>query len=274
MKVCILSKGRADTMTTHLLFRPADVLIFVEPQEVRKYKIFNPDYEIVDILKNDMGIIYVRNFIFDYMKDEKIIMADDDITMLGIRNSDGRYDRLTNTDTLLSDCEAALSDSWSYVIPYETFAYFINKQLTNERYVYNVSPLIDFYGINLKHINANNIRYDKDIVEGEYLDVTAQIIIFGGSVCCDYNYCKASESLTPGGLESSRKFDMHNEDALIRQAAEKLAEKYGVEFISSGHSKEDGRLTTASIKFSLLAKRRAIALENYNRYLHHVNNMV
>ena len=51
MKICIPSKNRAETITTHLFFDPKDILIFVEPQEIRKYKIFNPEYKFIDIKK-------------------------------------------------------------------------------------------------------------------------------------------------------------------------------------------------------------------------------
>lgn len=80
MIVCIPSKNRPNTRTHELFSDPKfQVFHFVEPQDVEKYKHLQ---NLVNIQKNDQGIVYVRNFILDWCKEkgiETIILCDDDV---------------------------------------------------------------------------------------------------------------------------------------------------------------------------------------------------
>ena len=86
MKCYIPSKGRVNT-NTYKLFEEAGIECyhFIEPQEYDLYDVPNK----VDILENDNGISYVRNFMLDYAKqnnEEWIIFCDDDVSNFGIYN--------------------------------------------------------------------------------------------------------------------------------------------------------------------------------------------
>ena len=80
MIVCIPSKNRPNTKTYKLFSDPRfQVFHFVEPQDLMKYKEIP---NLVNIEKNDGGITYVRNFILDWAKSnkiDKIIVCDDDV---------------------------------------------------------------------------------------------------------------------------------------------------------------------------------------------------
>lgn len=78
--ICFIpTKGRFNTKT-YKLFQEAgiDVKHFIEPQEIEKYNVPNK----INILQNDKGISYVRNFMLDYAKKnnyEWVIICDDDV---------------------------------------------------------------------------------------------------------------------------------------------------------------------------------------------------
>ena len=81
---CIPTKNRPSTKT-HLLFQGSGipVLHFLEPQDFDKYTAV----EKINILKNNQGIAYVRNFILNWAREngyDWIIMCDDDISGFGL----------------------------------------------------------------------------------------------------------------------------------------------------------------------------------------------
>lgn len=80
MKIAIPSKARPDIITLDLL-KSNEIYIFVEPQDLNDYKKYKGRVKkIVNIEKNDQGIVYVRNFILDYFKQgDEVMMLDDDI---------------------------------------------------------------------------------------------------------------------------------------------------------------------------------------------------
>ena len=262
MKICIPSKGRASEMKTPLFFKPSEVLIFAEPQEVKRYKIFWPDYTIVDIKKSDQGIVYVRNFIIDYVKEDKILMIDDDANYIGVRNKDNRYDKINNFEEFLNTVETGLDKYWAYGIPFDCYAFFTNKNTNQQRFFVNKECLVACFGCNIKKIKENNIKYDTTISEGEDLDFTAQILLKNGSICTDYRYSSNFDMRTPGGLTSIRKISNFSQDLSIRQGVEKMVEKYGAEFIRINRDK-NGYLKSYRVSLRLLLKRKEIAIKNF-----------
>jgi hypothetical protein len=83
MICCIPTKGRPNTKT-YKLFQEVgiEVFHFIEPQEIDIYNVPNK----ISIEKNEQGIGYVRNYILNYGKVNKInilIMCDDDINSFG-----------------------------------------------------------------------------------------------------------------------------------------------------------------------------------------------
>lgn len=259
MKICIPSKSRAETMTTQTYFDPKDVLIFVEPSEIKRYQIFQPEYTIVNINENDRGIVYARNFILNYVKEDKLIMADDDIEFFGIRNKEYRYDRLFNPKEIIKEIENGLDSFCGYTIPRLNFAYFTNRQYNNEKRLFiNNSILIAFYGLNRKKLKELDIAYDDELKEMEDLDLGAQIIIKGEKICSDYQYGINNQIRTlEGGMQIFRKTESASRDISLRKGMNYIGKKYGPEFISASHDK-NGYIISMHFKFDLLGKRKGI----------------
>jgi hypothetical protein len=69
-KFYIPSKGRSDVMLTHKLLKSygIDPIIVVEPQEFETYSKNLQGVEIIQLDKNNMGIVYARNWIKEYNK--------------------------------------------------------------------------------------------------------------------------------------------------------------------------------------------------------------
>lgn len=265
MKICIASKDRSSNMSTPMFFKPKDVLIFVEPQEVRRYKTYWPDYEIIDIKKSDQGICYVRNFIVDYVDDEKIIMADDDIISFGIRNDEYRYDDLRDIDKMLKDIEEGLDRFTTYTIPFSAFAYFENKSNNNKkRYYINEKISRVFYGMNLKTIREKKIRYDNSL-DAEDLDFCMQVILNNCDICTDYEYLLKAPVFSSGGLSSARKNNSLTLDGIVRHQIKQITDKYGAEFISISHDSK-GYAHSCTINFDLVKKRKEIVRKNIEEY--------
>ena len=268
IKVCIPSKERASEMTTHLFFNPIDVLIFVEPQEIKKYKIHWPEYTFIDIKKTNQGFAYVMNFIIDYSKEDKIIIIDDDVSYFAVREEERyRYSKVKfNNAEFLKDVEDVLEKEWSYTVPSDSFSFFTNKNTNNRRFFYNRLSIIALAGLNLKEIKKHNILYDKTIIDGIDHDFSMQIIMNGGNVCSDYKYSFLHLIKNMGGISSFRGFKMHNSDNYFREGVYNLSKKYGPEFIKIMFD-ADGYITNYNIKLSLIAKRKDLAKRNVKKYL-------
>ena len=266
MKVCIASKDRSSVITTHLFFKPKDVLIFVEPQEVKRYQTFLPDYSIVDIKKTNQGVCYARNFIIDNVREDKIIMADDDIYFFGIRNNEYRYTGITNLDEMAKDISEGLDLYLTHTIPFSVFSYFENKGSNNEKRFY-VDEKISrgFYGINLKEVREKGIRFDTSL-DAEDLDFSIQILLNNAHICTDYKYLIKTPVFIQGGHKSARKLDALSLDGIVRRQIQQITKKYGAEFINFVHDSE-GYAHSCSINIGLLKKRKEIAKKNYNEYL-------
>lgn len=266
MKVCIPSKNRASTIKTHLFFKPEDVLIFVEPQEAKRYQVYWPEYKIIDIQNSNKGIAYVRNFIIDNSNEDKIIMADDDVTYLGVRTKDNRYDDLIfDSSNFLKDVEKGLDTYCGYSIPKDTFAYFNNKNSNQQRFYINIRYLTTFFGLNLKKMKENNIRYDSSIFDTDDVDITAQLLLNNHNVCIDYLYALKNEVRAAGGLTDLRKMNGVNVDEWYRTRSDILAKKYGLEFLRMSRD-EEGYLTSYHLDLQLLIKRKEIAKRKMEKY--------
>ncbi|GAI95037.1 unnamed protein product, partial [marine sediment metagenome] len=233
MKICIPSKDRAEDITTHLFFDNNDVFVFVDSDEVKKYKIFNPDINIIDVKSNRKGISHCLNFILYFVKDDKYIVASDDIFFFGKRNDEYRYDELRNPKEITDIVSIGLDKYTLYGIAENNFLYHTNKQTDNAlRFNVNCKTAKDFYGVNRKKLNELNIKYDEDLIIAEDEDLNARVMLKNSKVCVDQGYCINSKSRQKGGISWIRKFAAASKDSSLRQSTGKLAEKYGVEFVS------------------------------------------
>lgn len=215
MKICILSKNRSQLMTTQHFFDPTDVLIFVDPQEVDEYTLNNPEYTIIGVDKDDMGIACARSFIIDYIKDEYVVILDDDITTFLFRNNAGRYDTLKMPMDIIHEGINYLKTSKGCVaygivtLNLQPYAYFENQKLllNNERYCINRKWLDGIHIINKKFVDKHNIRYR--INEGDDLDFSLQLLKAGGDICIDFYYAHEHALRSIGGLEVMRSNKKH-----------------------------------------------------------------
>jgi len=265
MKICIASKNRAETMTTQLFFNPKDILIFVEPQEIKKYQIFNSGYKLVNIKKNNKGIAYARNFILNYMSDKCILMADDDYQWFGKRNKEGRYDTLKNCQEMVNNIEKNLKNCEICGISDNSFSYFVNKNNNNKRIYFNDSVVRGIYGINIQWLKKKNIKYDEKLkCEIEDIDINIMIIINKGKTCIDYKYSRKDSYRYAGGLTKERG-GILTLDILQRNIINNLAKKYGTEFFSTSHD-QYGNLKTRTLKFKLIIKRSDIVKKYVDKY--------
>jgi len=256
-------------MSTHLFFDPSEVLIFVEPQDIKKYKSFWPEYTFIDIEKNNQGLPYVRNFILKNCSEDKLIMSDDDISSFGVRNKEGRYDAMMKRNEFLKDIEDGLDKCWGYVIPQSGFAYFMNQEpgtLEEGRYYENRRTLKAFYGINVKKFKEHGIFYDTS--DNDDIDTTIQIMFNSGNILADFMYCieaRQSSPMDEGGLSYTRE-SPKDVDSILRKNLKTAAERYGFEFLRAVKDK-DGYLKSFYINMEQLLKRKDIAMKNYEKYL-------
>jgi hypothetical protein len=261
MKVCIASKNRAETMTTHLFFKSEDVLIFVEPQEIQKYQLFWPDYKFVNIKENDKGLVYVRNFILDYVDFDKLIIADDDLSF-GYRLTDGHYSILSSGDDIFLKIEKLLDIYTATTLTWLRFAYFINKSSNNKKYFINshIVPLIPFGGINKKFITDAHIRFDESLTnaEGEYIDFTIQHLVHGAKIYIDMEFACLPTFKNTGGLQQTRGTLSQLFPNISRtKIIENLLQKYGSKYITSRGVKYDKILEDKDIILKKLNERNS-----------------
>ena len=264
MKICIPSKDRAETMTTHLFFNPKDVLIFVEPQEIKKYKIFHPEYEFINIEQNNKGVSYARNYILNYVGNENIIMADDDYEYFGKRNKIGRYNILQNCQEIIECINTNLKKYQICGIADDMFSYFSNKGSDNKR-IYKDNQIVrDFYGIDMKWLTRNNIRYDENLKSGEDVDFNILVLLNNGHVCNDYLYSRKKIYGNTGGLAKNRGCVL-DKDTGHREHFNWLVDKYGGEFFSTSHD-QYGNFKSKTLKFKLLLQRLDVVKNNIKKF--------
>lgn len=113
--VCIVSKDRSDTCTTHTLldFEGVKWFYMVEPKDYDAYVARFGKSKVINIEQNDKGIYYVRNYCIEWSKKngyDKHWQVDDDLRSLhyrpmnfikGIRDST----RIENPSSMLSYIE-------------------------------------------------------------------------------------------------------------------------------------------------------------------------
>ena len=75
IKIVVVSKGRADKVSTHKVIN--DTIILCPEDEVGLYKEHNPNNEVIAEPKGCKGITQARQFVLD--KFEEVFMVDDDI---------------------------------------------------------------------------------------------------------------------------------------------------------------------------------------------------
>lgn len=266
MKICIPSKERAEDMSTHLFFNAKDVFVFVDSDEVKKYKIFNPDINIIDVGGNRLGLPHCFNFILKFIDDNKYIIASDDIYFFGKRNDEYRYDELKNPVEIIDTITKGLDEYTLYGIAENNFLYHTNRQSDNDlRFNINCKTAKDFYGLNKKKLNELDIKYDEDLTIAEDEDLNARVMLKNGGVCVDQGYSINSKSRQKGGISWIRKFSAASKDSSLRQSTEKLAEKYGIEFVSFAYDSK-GYIKSAHLNYRHILRRPELIYINMKKF--------
>ena len=123
---------------------------------------------------------------------------------------------------------------------------------------------MDFYGINMKWLNAKNIRFDENLKEHEDHDFTIMILVNGGKICNDYSYCRHTLFQNSGGLANERGGCI-NQDQILRRILKYSTQKYGAEFIKTKHD-SSGYLKEYTLNFKLIFQRLDIIKTQIKKY--------
>jgi len=138
-EILIPSRGRAKKQLTADLMRDAGLrfTVFVEPQEEEEYRESRPDYNYHILPEGNRGIVYVRNYMLNYCREQRIswaLIVDDDISAYGIvqNNKMIKKDatillRAFNTIKRFKPAMAGFS--------YHTIAWTQDKEITKNRLV-------------------------------------------------------------------------------------------------------------------------------------------
>lgn len=197
--VFIPSKGRPNTKT-HKLFSPEyfKVYHFVEPQEIRAYKDAGIK-DIINILKNDQGIGYVRNYILHYAKENNcnyVIVCDDDITDFGVA---------INNKCVTTDAHVVFNDIFAKIqnmpfeiigINYRQYAWSETKKYSINKKFVEVCVILNIPKIKWNYREQFNLKEDRDFV--------MQCVKFGNGALKfnTYFYNAPDVGKKPGGLQS------------------------------------------------------------------------
>ena len=252
MKICIPSKGRAQTMTTHLFFDPAEVLIFVEPQEFSEYQAAWPEYTFIDIGTTNLGISTVRNFILSFLPETLFLMVDDDIEYFVKRTEDGHYSKLTNILSMIDDLRKRMITSTSAIsalvsLNISPFSFFTNELLGDETSRTNSDVLTACYVFNTSIMKC---RFDTTFTDGEDVDLMLQLISTGFDVEMNYQYAFRQLLRSPGGLTEIRnEQQLYSAKDCSMSAANSLLLKWGPDIISV-HTDKYGNFKKLKINFA------------------------
>ena len=220
IKIAIPSKGRAGEIETIKTFEKKGVSkdwfkIYVEPQDLDKYRQEHLGYEIVDIKENDKGEAYVRNFIINDNED-CVLMLDDDITSIQYR-SHGKLFELDKAEVMIR----ALEECFKKGFLQTTISYAPSNWYHDGGYKVNTRTWC-FAGLNCAKLKEYNIMYDTNLAMFVDYDFTAQIIQRGYQNISLYNYafdCVPMAS-NPGGWQLFDRME------LTRQSIVYLRNKY------------------------------------------------
>lgn len=220
MKVCIPTKGRAGNVKTLRIFDYNDIILFVEPQEIDEYSKIHDNCKIVNILQNDKGISYVRNFILDYMN-ENFVMVDDDITT--IRKCEGVKCLTTTGKEILQYLESKINNYSCIDIAH----YNYSKPYRDKEYE-NFGVIRNFFAVNINKMKG--FHFDSNVDGLEDLDMTIQLKTKKNSFLTSYKFICTNDFKTPGGCEQIYKES--NEKRI-----KKMIEKWGTSLLTPTYRK-------------------------------------
>lgn len=239
MKVCIPSKGRAGMVSTIRVFekiRGAEIVLFIEPQEIEAYKKEYPRVKIVDIKENDKGIRYVRQFILDSM-DEPFIMSDDDLKCIKKRDK-------SSAEDFIDYCQTKMNLIGQLGVSFAGSNWLYKKELKLFDRIWALTCL------NPEIIRTKGINYagpDKGLFE-DY-EFTISCALSGILTATTYDY-KFETLKTMGELKGGCQTYRNEKSSL--EAARNLKEKYP-QFIDLTYNKLH-KMVEVQVKWKKLRK--------------------
>jgi len=204
--ICIVSKDRHDTCTTHKLLEYEGVKWFymVEPQDYKSYVDRFGENKVVNIEQNDKGIYYVRNYCIEWSKKngfDRHWQVDDDLRSLHYRpmnNLKGTRNRtrIENPTKMLSYIEGISNKCVNYgagCLTHDGFAFSKKNDIDVNKMIYC------FQLIN----NLIKARYQPKTSED--VDFSVRILKEGfvTMVFNKYSFCTPSSGTLKGGCNSS-----------------------------------------------------------------------
>tara|TARA_R100001369_G_scaffold90106_1_gene128626 strand:+ start:1308 stop:2033 length:726 start_codon:yes stop_codon:yes gene_type:complete len=157
--ICYIPTYKRPSTKTYKLFEEANIPVyhFIAPNQFDDYDVPNK----VNILKNEQGITYVRNFMLEYAKtnnEEWVIFCDDDVTSFGIYNGKTVKKGASIWNKILTYVKPLpfelIGINYSQHAWHETKEYSINKKFAE------VCVLINVKKIDWKY--TENTKEDRD----------------------------------------------------------------------------------------------------------------
>jgi len=230
--IYICSKGRAgnSNIITELNEQKMNCTLFIEPQEVEAYAGEYPNLKIVDIGKNNQGLVYAREFIRLHAieaDDEWYWNLDDDVRFQV--NIKGKIRNAPITDIVkIEEFISKLKGVGQVGLEYSQFAWSASKAFR--------------YNTHCDCFICNNVEafkftsYDDTVLLKEDRDMTLQILTNGNKTVLINKYCFTApkNGSNKGGL-----YDVY-QSGVEEERSKAMIAKWGNE-ICQFNRKKDGR---------------------------------
>ncbi len=227
MKVVILSKGRSKTIAKNSLRLFPRALVTVDEREVADYNSVVPRDQLVPHPPLRF-VAEIRNWVIDNIKDNEIVMADDDCTFLMSKTglSPRRYIEPAVIEQVFensSECAKGFGCSlfgWSHM-PNPIYQYMPNDPIYLDEWVSTVFGII-----------GKDYHFDEEFkYAGEDIDFSLQHLMKERIIFVDTRFHFAVDNV-PGGQDANRSLERDKADR------EYLLRKWG-KFVSAGFKDSD-----------------------------------
>lgn len=232
MKVAIASKSRPNKVLP-LRWLQQPPLVFVEPQDESSYRAaIGGKAEIINIGQDDQGLVFVRQFIAELLRDEIVLMLDDDVDAIYERKG-GKLKPVTDSSDFLAYLEKSLVEKnlGQAGISYRPS----NWLFTGEwKYFYRAWAI---KLINFPQLTEKNVHFETEVGEaGLFEDYALCLAMYRAGIpfATTYRYafsCAAKMGTNAGGLQKFRN------PAKSREEAFRLQKKYGPNLVQVRYNK-------------------------------------
>jgi hypothetical protein len=241
MKVAIASRGRAGKVRP-LKWLTIKPYLFIEPHQIEEYQVYKDQAEIINIRKDNQGLIYVRNFIFNYF-DEPILMLDDDVTNIDERINGKLVKADINKFFEYLSAELKSRDLAQIGISFRASNWLYKKEWK----YFDRAWAIKY--INVPYLNKKKIRI-LELGKGLFEDycLCLQMYLSGFKFATTYKYafaCETTMGKNVGGCQDFRTYTSSIEEAKM------LLKKFGPGLVGVKFNRKHGNYEV-QIKWSSL----------------------